>query len=106
MTQGFPRLQGERPIQHMPIAVDWRNDKPYYVSSGDLMLDHQGRRPPLRLGTVCRLLNQKADRIESIDCIDEDGETLRISASTFVLATGSIAVPQLVHGSGLDAGRS
>ncbi len=87
----------------MPVAVQWRNDKPYYISSGDLMLNQQGRRP-LRLGTICRLLNQKAGRIESIDCIDEGGETLRISASAFVLATGSIAVPQLVHGSGLDAG--
>ena len=102
--RGFARSEGERPAQHMPIAVDWRYEKPYYMSSGDLMLDQHGRRPQVLFGTVGHRLNCKVDRIESIDCITEHGETLRIGASSFVLATGSISTPQLVHVSGLDAG--
>ena len=104
IDRGFERMVDERPVQHMPIAVDWRGGTPYYMSSGDLMVDQHGRRPPLLFNTRGMRLHHHVDRIESIDCITDRGDLLRLAASSYVLAAGSIAVPQLVHASGLDVG--
>lgn len=100
----FERHADERPVQHMPVAVRWQGGKPYYTSSGELLLNSEGQRPPLRLGTVCQSLNGKAGRIESVDCITSEGTMLRVSAAVFVLATGGVSIPQLIHKSHLDAG--
>lgn len=99
----FERHAGERPVQHMPAAVRWQDGTPYYASSGELLQNAEGRRPPMRLDTVCQTLNSRAGRIESVDCVT-GGTALRASASVFVLATGGVSIPQLVHKSRLDAG--
>ncbi len=95
---------GERPVQHMPVAIRWQDGKPYYVSSGDLLSGRTGDKPPVRLNSVCHRLNERAGRIESVDCVTDGNEAVRVSGSVFILATGGISIPQIIQNSGLDVG--
>lgn len=100
----FERYADERPVQHMPVAIRWAADRPHYASSGELLANDAGEWPSLRFGAVCQRLNARDGRVESVDCSTEDGTGLRVSASTFVLASGGLSIPQLIHTSGLDVG--
>ena len=100
----FKREIHERPIQHMPVAVRWQDGRAYFTSSGDLLLNAEGRRPPLRVEAVCQALTSRAGRIESVECLTGEGTMLRVSASIFVVATGGVSIPQIIHNSRLDVG--
>ncbi len=95
---------GERPVQHMPVAIRWREGTPHYASSGDLLAGLSGDGPPVRLNCVCQKLNQRAGRIESADCVVDGHEAVRVSGSVFVLATGGISIPQIIENSEIDVG--
>jgi pyranose oxidase len=106
----YAELSGPHGVQHLPMAAQRRTDNPRLIrwTGVDTVLGPlaDGERDGfvLREQHRCTRLVPSADgsRIEYAEVVDQvDWRTLRIEASTYVVACGAVLTPQLLHASGI-----
>lgn len=100
-------LAPDRPVQSMPLAARRAGGRLRYAGADDLLRGDAPAEPDgLRLlpRTIARRLHCAGDRVTVVEAASaDDGTPVRLEASTFVVACGTLGTPQLLVASGMSA---